>query len=79
MMLLAAKPPDPSKWIIRSGPRNLDSGFSEISIVFQAAVSKLVASKGIVRLIRLDPKNLPSRTLRLQVDATRPGRRLGRV
>ncbi len=28
----------------RSGPRNLDSGLSEISIVFQAAV-KLVASK----------------------------------
>ena len=35
--------------------------------------------EGIVRLIRLDPKNLQSRTLRLQVDATRPGRRLGRV
>ena len=29
----------------RSGPRNLDSGLSEISIVFQAAVPKLVASK----------------------------------
>ena len=28
---------------------------------------------GIVRLIRLDPKNLQSRTIRLQVDATRPG------
>ena len=28
-----------------SGPRNLDSGLSEISIVFQAAVPKLVASK----------------------------------
>ena len=35
--------------------------------------------KGIVRLIRLDPKNLQSRTIRLQVDATRPGRRLGLV
>ena len=34
---------------------------------------------GIVRLIRLDPKNLQSRTIRLQVDATRPGRRLGLV
>ena len=36
-------------------------------------------SGGIVRLIRLDPKNLQSRTIRLQVDATRPGRRLGFV
>ena len=36
-------------------------------------------SSGIVRLIRLDPKNLQSRTIRLQVDATRPGRRLGLV
>ena len=34
---------------------------------------------GIVRLIRLDPKNLQSRTIRLQVDATRPGRRRGLV
>ena len=34
---------------------------------------------GIFRLIRLDPKNLQSRTIRLQVDATRPGRRLGLV
>ena len=30
---------------VRSGPRNLDSGLSEILIVFQAAVPKLVASK----------------------------------
>ena len=30
---------------MRSGPRNLDSGLSEIFIVFQAAVPKLVASK----------------------------------
>ena len=30
---------------VRSGPRNLDSGLSEIPIVFQAAVPKLVASK----------------------------------
>ena len=30
---------------LRSGPRNLDSGLSEIFIVFQAAVPKLVASK----------------------------------
>ena len=37
------------------------------------------ADRGIVRLIRLDPKNLQSRTIRLQVDATRPGRRLGLV
>ena len=29
----------------RSGPRNLDSGLSEISIVFQAAVPKPVAPK----------------------------------
>ena len=34
---------------------------------------------GIVRLIRLDLKNLQSRPIRLQVDATRPGRRLGLV
>ena len=34
---------------------------------------------GIVRLISLDPKNLQSRTIRLQVDATRPERRLGLV
>ena len=39
----------------------------------------LRARGGIVRLIRLDPKNLQSRTIRLQVDATRPGRRLGLV
>ena len=30
---------------VRSGPRNLDSGLSEISIVFQAAVPKPVAPK----------------------------------
>ena len=30
---------------LRSGPRNLDSGLSEISIVFQAAVPKPVAPK----------------------------------
>ena len=30
---------------IRGGPRNLDSGFSEISIVFQAAVPKPVVPK----------------------------------
>ena len=35
--------------------------------------------RGIVRLIRLDPKNLQSRTIRLPVDASRPGRRLGLV
>ena len=35
--------------------------------------------RGIVRLISLDPKNLQSRTIRLQVDATRPERRLGLV
>ena len=35
----------PSVRAIRSGPRNLDSGLSEIPIVFQAAVPKLVASK----------------------------------
>ena len=34
-----------SDHVVRSGPRNLDSGLSEISIVFQAAVPKLVASK----------------------------------
>ena len=32
-------------WHDRSGPRNLDSGLSEISIVFQAAVPKPVAPK----------------------------------
>ena len=36
-------------------------------------------SPGIVRLIRLDLKNLQSRPIRLRVDATRPGRRLGLV
>ena len=30
---------------VRSGPRNLDSGLSEIFIVFQAAVPKPVAPK----------------------------------
>ena len=40
---------------------------------------KRLPKEGIVRLIRLDPKNLQSRTIRLQVDATRPGRRLGLV
>ena len=42
----------------------------------QAAFAATLGA-GIVRLIRLDPKNLQSRTIRLQVDATRPGRRLG--
>ena len=37
------------------------------------------SQEGIVRLMRLDPKNLQSRTIRLQVNATRPGRRLGLV
>ena len=36
---------DPSARADRSGPRNLDSGLSEISIVFQAAVPKPVAPK----------------------------------
>ena len=36
-------------------------------------------SNGIVRLTGSDPKNLQLRALRLQVDATRPGRRLGFV
>ena len=31
--------------LVRSGPRNLDSGLSEISIVFQAAVPKPVVPK----------------------------------
>ena len=34
-----------SPGVFRSGPRNLDSGLSEISIVFQAAVPKPVAPK----------------------------------
>ena len=42
-------------------------------------MGRLNKQLGIVRLIRLDPKNLQSRTIRLQVDATRPGRRLGLV
>ena len=34
------------RWLVpRGGPRNLDSGFSEISIVFQAAVPKPVVPK----------------------------------
>ena len=41
--------------------------------------SNEILRKGIVRLISLDPKNLQSRTIRLQVDATRPERRLGLV
>ena len=36
---------NPLMWSYRSGPRNLDSGLSEISIVFQAAVPKPVAPK----------------------------------
>ena len=47
--------------------------------VVDAVHALLNALEGIVRLIRLDPKNLQSRTIRLQVDATRPGRRLGLV
>ena len=43
------------------------------------SVAPAEGPEGIVRLIRLDPKNLQSRTIRLQVDATRPGRRLGFV
>ena len=35
--------------------------------------------QGIVRLTRSDLKNLQSRTFRLQVDTTRPGRWLGLV
>ena len=44
-----------------------------------AADAMVGANQGIVRLIRLDPKHLHSRTSRRHVDATRPGRRLGRV
>ena len=46
---------------------------------YQKRPSVIRFGAGIVRLIRLDPKNLQSRTIRLQVDATRPGRRLGLV
>ena len=44
-----------------------------------AASQAVMSGEGIVRLIRLDLKNLQSRPIRLQVDATRPGRRLGLV
>ena len=38
-------PDEPVRVEIRSGPRNLDSGLSGISIVFQAAVPKPVVPK----------------------------------
>ena len=49
--------------------------------LYQLALERKVGEYvlGIVRLIRLDLKNLQSRPIRLQVDATRPGRRLGLV
>ena len=40
------------RWVIRSGPRNLDSGLSEISIVFQAAVPKPVVPKYTISGVR---------------------------
>ena len=65
----------------------IETGDDEIARVTADAAYETVAfyeaaemrDAGIVRLIRLDPKNLQSRTIRLQVDATRPGRRLGLV
>ena len=62
------------------------SGSTVSRAFIEASAAKLrelqerdLSREGIVRLIRLDPKNLQSRTIRLQVDATRPGRRLGLV
>ena len=52
---------------------------SKVACGSAPAAEQARTSEGIVRLIRLDPKHLPSRTIRLQGDATRPGRRLGRV
>ena len=67
----------------KANPHNIDSFFQVLrecySKVFAPAALEARKRQGIVRLIRLDPKNLQSRTIRLQVDATRPGRRLGLV
>ena len=54
-------------------------GLAGADAICQRLATDVGAGDGIVRLIRLDPKNLQSRTIRLQVDATRPGRRLGLV
>ena len=56
-------------------------GVQRVCRVWHCARSSVYARRqaGIVSLIRLDPKNLQSRTIRRQVDATRPGRRLGLV
>ena len=66
---------------INQQPRDVIDSLQEENRVRreQLGPGRLRFTDGIVRLIRLDPKNLQSRTIRLQVDATRPGRRLGLV
>ena len=66
---------------INQQPRDVIDSLQEENRVRreQLGPGRLRFTVGIVRLIRLDPKNLQSRTIRLQVDATRPGRRLGLV
>ena len=63
-----------SLWFV---PREGDGTLHRGDLPYELVHVRL--QEGIVRLIRLDPKNLQSRTIRLQVDATRPGRRLGLV
>ena len=63
---------------LRSIIDRLDASTADIETCI-ALPPEVYASEGIVRLIRLDLKNLQSRPIRLQVDATRPGRRLGLV
>ena len=64
---------------------NFSSGDTDLPDAAKARLDAVIndlkanPQNGIVRLISLDPKNLQSRTIRLQVDATRPGRRLGFV
>ena len=60
----------------RRSHRNTKAAINDVTLRGRLVGCPLI---GIVRLIRLDPKNLQSRTIRLQVDATRPGRRLGLV
>ena len=86
-MLVANAVVDPDQPRLQVGENQMDDrqvllgnlwittlGNSEVLI---AALTE--ASIGIVRLNRLDLKNLQLRTFRLQVDTTRPAQRLGLV